>query len=195
MRQFSSVRHHSHHLLLLFINVFKIVSPAVLFRLSFSAAAAAAQAEAAVGPDRPSISGLGLAGSLSGSLTGKSVGTKVEANFKGRGMWYSGKIARDRGDGTYDISYDNGDSERRVKESLIRLVGGLGGPAGGGASGRKSARGRRGGDDDLTSSAGLGPGAAAAALAEKEALKRFKGERAVILRALADLTQSRGTVS
>ncbi len=49
------------------------------------------------------------------------VGVKVEGNYRGRGKWFSGKISRDRGDGTYDISYDDGESEMRVDTNMIRL--------------------------------------------------------------------------
>ena len=51
-------------------------------------------------------------------------GAKVEANYRGKGNWYPGKITRDRRDGTFDIAYDDGESETRVDELLIRLVGG-----------------------------------------------------------------------
>ena len=47
-------------------------------------------------------------------------GDKVEANFRGRGKWYPGRISRDRGDGTYDVAYDDGESEMRVGAELIR---------------------------------------------------------------------------
>ncbi len=50
------------------------------------------------------------------------VGDRVEANYRGRGKFYSGKIKHDRGDGTYDIDYDDGESESRVKEELIRSL-------------------------------------------------------------------------
>ena len=49
-------------------------------------------------------------------------GSKVEGNYRGRGKWYPGKISRDRGDGTYDIKYDDGESESRVEKDMIRLV-------------------------------------------------------------------------
>ena len=49
-----------------------------------------------------------------------SEGDKVQFNYQGRGKWYPGKIVRDRGDGTYDISYDDGDSEIRVFSDMIR---------------------------------------------------------------------------
>jgi hypothetical protein len=48
---------------------------------------------------------------------------KVEADFRGRGKWYPGKIVRDRKDGTFDIDYDDGESETRVEERMIRARG------------------------------------------------------------------------
>merc|ERR550514_2098560 len=47
-------------------------------------------------------------------------GDKVEANFKGKGRYYPGIIGRDRGDGSYDIDYDDGEREMRVPEDLIK---------------------------------------------------------------------------
>ncbi|KAK7247647.1 hypothetical protein SO694_00125033 [Aureococcus anophagefferens] len=47
-------------------------------------------------------------------------GAKVEARYRGKSKWYPGKIARDNGDGTYDIDYDDGESEENVAEELIR---------------------------------------------------------------------------
>lgn len=49
-----------------------------------------------------------------------AVGTRVEANYRGRGKWYSGEIATDYGDGTYDIAYDDGDQENGAMEDFIR---------------------------------------------------------------------------
>ena len=49
-----------------------------------------------------------------------SKGDKVEARYRGREKYYPGKITRDRGDGTYDISYDNGERKTRVEERLIK---------------------------------------------------------------------------
>ena len=49
-------------------------------------------------------------------------GSKVEADYRGRGKWYAGRITRDRGDGTYDIVYDDGESEARVQEAMIRVT-------------------------------------------------------------------------
>ena len=51
-------------------------------------------------------------------------GAKVEANYRGKGNWYPGKITRDRGDGTFDVAYDDGEAETRVDELLIRVSGG-----------------------------------------------------------------------
>jgi Ca2+-binding EF-hand superfamily protein len=49
-------------------------------------------------------------------------GDKVEANYRGRGKFYPGRIRRDREDGTYDIDYDDGEAETRVKEDMIRSL-------------------------------------------------------------------------
>ena len=40
----------------------------------------------------------------------------------GRSKFYPGKISRDRRDGTYDISYDDGEHETRVKEEFIKSL-------------------------------------------------------------------------
>merc|ERR550537_1468520 len=47
-------------------------------------------------------------------------GMKVTANYKGKGKYFGGKIKRDNRDGTYDISYDDGDREMGVREVDIR---------------------------------------------------------------------------
>jgi len=57
-----------------------------------------------------------------GNKTGIKVGTKVEANYQNKGKWYSGKITRENGDGTFDISYDKGDKECQVHENNIILL-------------------------------------------------------------------------
>ena len=49
-------------------------------------------------------------------------GHKVEANYRGRGKWYPGKIVRDRGDSTFDINYDDGEAETGVSKDMIRVV-------------------------------------------------------------------------
>ncbi len=47
---------------------------------------------------------------LDGGSSGDSFreGDKIEADYRGRGKFYPGKISRDRGDDTYDIAYDDG---------------------------------------------------------------------------------------
>ena len=47
-------------------------------------------------------------------------GDHVEANYRGKGRYYPGKIRRDNRDGTYDIDYDDGEKERSVKEADIK---------------------------------------------------------------------------
>jgi hypothetical protein len=49
------------------------------------------------------------------------VGTFVEANFKAKGNWYFGKIVRARLNGTYDIDYDDGESELGVAREHIKV--------------------------------------------------------------------------
>ena len=41
----------------------------------------------------------------------KSKGSKVEGNYRGKGKYYPGKITRVRLNGTFDISYDDGEKE------------------------------------------------------------------------------------
>ena len=47
-------------------------------------------------------------------------GTKVKANYRGKGKFFGGTIKRDNRDGTYDINYDDGDREMGVREADIR---------------------------------------------------------------------------
>lgn len=47
---------------------------------------------------------------------------KIQANFRGKGKWYSGKILRCRTSKTYDILYDDGETEIDVSEEFIRDV-------------------------------------------------------------------------
>ncbi|KAJ1451181.1 hypothetical protein M885DRAFT_570318 [Pelagophyceae sp. CCMP2097] len=74
-------------------------------------------------------------GSGGAAKNGFKEGEKVEARYKGREKLYPGKISRDRGDGTYDINYDDGEREIRVDEKLIRSEDG--GGSGGGKGGLK----------------------------------------------------------
>ena len=48
-----------------------------------------------------------------------AVGDKVRANYKGIGKWYPSQISRNVGDGTFDITYDDGDREDGVAEEMI----------------------------------------------------------------------------
>ena len=52
-----------------------------------------------------------------------AVGTAIEARYKGTSKYSPGKVARDCGDGSYDIDYDGGEKESGVKKTLIRLMG------------------------------------------------------------------------
>eukprot|EP00501_MAST-03F_sp_TOSAG23-6_P000732 GSMAST32.ASY1.ANO1.760.1 assembled CDS len=49
-------------------------------------------------------------------------GDKIEACFGGGQKYFKGIITRRRADNTYDIRYDDGDSERRVRPKLIRKL-------------------------------------------------------------------------
>ncbi|CAN0266275.1 unnamed protein product, partial [Scytosiphon promiscuus] len=51
-------------------------------------------------------------------------GTKVEAKYKGRSRYYPGRISRVHRDGTCDIDYDDGEKERSVDPSLVKVLGG-----------------------------------------------------------------------
>jgi hypothetical protein len=62
-----------------------------------------------------------------GNKTGIKVGSKIEANYRNKGKWYSGKITREYNDRTFDISYDNGDKECHVHENNIILLDKIGG--------------------------------------------------------------------
>ena len=49
-------------------------------------------------------------------------GDAVEVRYRGREKYYPGKIRRDRGEGKYDIAYDDGDEETGVEARLIRRL-------------------------------------------------------------------------
>lgn len=49
-------------------------------------------------------------------------GDAVEANYRGKGKYYSGRVALVRSDGTFDIDYDDGDKEIRVAAADVRLT-------------------------------------------------------------------------
>ena len=63
---------------------------------------------------------------VSGSCE-KATRSLVEARYRGKSRYYRGRISRDRGDGSYDIDYDDGEQETRVAEELIKLVESCGG--------------------------------------------------------------------
>ena len=46
----------------------------------------------------------------------------VEVNYKGIGKWYPARISRDRMNGTYDMSFEDGDKEDKVELSRIRIL-------------------------------------------------------------------------
>jgi len=50
-----------------------------------------------------------------------SVNMRIEARFKGRTRFWPGVITAINNDGSYDILYDDGDKEKRVKERFVRL--------------------------------------------------------------------------
>eukprot|EP01038_Epipyxis_sp_PR26KG_P006096 gene6096-8400_t len=51
------------------------------------------------------------------------LGTKVEANFNGRGKWFGGKIIKvNKNNNTYDVEYNDGDKESHVKYEYIRVL-------------------------------------------------------------------------
>ena len=47
-------------------------------------------------------------------------GDAVEADFRGRGRYYAGKITSVREDGSYDVLYDDGDAEACVAPESVR---------------------------------------------------------------------------
>ncbi|CAM9753461.1 unnamed protein product, partial [Laminaria digitata] len=65
-------------------------------------------------------------------------GDKVEANYRGRGRFYKGRISRVNLDGTFNIDYDDGEKERGITDDLIRVLESGGGGGGGGGGGRSA---------------------------------------------------------
>ena len=49
-------------------------------------------------------------------------GDKVEANYRGRGRWYPGKIARVRLNGTFDVDYDDGGDDLLETITLVTVA-------------------------------------------------------------------------
>jgi hypothetical protein len=50
------------------------------------------------------------------------VGQKVMVNYGGDGDYFEGTVKQARGDGTYDVVYDDGDEEEGVSANLIRAT-------------------------------------------------------------------------
>ncbi|CAM9461130.1 unnamed protein product, partial [Phaeothamnion confervicola] len=97
---------------------------------------------------RPLDGGDGVgSGGGSGGGSGLAVGDAMEANFKGEGSWFKGTIRAAHRDGTFDVRYDDGDTEERIDPLNVRSVDGAGSKRNGGAAGRsgspRSGAGRR----------------------------------------------------
>ena len=57
------------------------------------------------------------------AVTALQIGARIEANYLGQGKYYGGNIAQFHvSDGTYDVRYDDGDSEAHVAIDRIRLL-------------------------------------------------------------------------
>ncbi|KAL3661533.1 hypothetical protein V7S43_013293 [Phytophthora oleae] len=52
------------------------------------------------------------------------IGDVVEANFKQKGKFHRGKVVRARSDGTFDVEYDVGASEKHVRLEYMKIIGG-----------------------------------------------------------------------
>jgi uncharacterized C2H2 Zn-finger protein len=50
-----------------------------------------------------------------------TVGAEVLGNHNGKGKWYPGTIAKVHADGTFDLHYEDGDRESKVRESHVRI--------------------------------------------------------------------------
>ena len=47
---------------------------------------------------------------------------QVECNYHGQGKWFPARISNVRSDGTYDVMYDDGDKEFKMKPDTIRIL-------------------------------------------------------------------------
>lgn len=47
---------------------------------------------------------------------------RIEANFQGKGVWFPGRLIKERGNGTVDVLYDDGDKELGVPIDRIRPI-------------------------------------------------------------------------
>ncbi|KAH8049813.1 tudor domain-containing protein [Aureococcus anophagefferens] len=81
-------------------------------------------AEALIKASAPAPAATGTGGAF-------AVGAKVEARYRGKSKYYAGVIAKDNGDGTYDIDYDDGEKETKVAEALIKASAAAPAPAAG----------------------------------------------------------------
>ena len=62
-------------------------------------------------------------GNLSQVMGGLPLGCKVTANFKGEGTYYKGTVVMHHDDDTYDIEFDDGDMQSRMKRENINVLG------------------------------------------------------------------------
>ncbi|CAM9937545.1 unnamed protein product, partial [Hapterophycus canaliculatus] len=72
-----------------------------------------------------SANSLATSNSSTSDVTRRSdfaVGEKVEARFGGRTRWFKATVDAKNRDGSYVLTYDDGDVERRVESDLIRRV-------------------------------------------------------------------------
>ena len=51
-----------------------------------------------------------------------SIGTNVNARFKTNGAFYPGKIKKMNTDGTYDITFDDGDERKDIKPQDYAVI-------------------------------------------------------------------------
>ena len=87
--------------------------------------------EKEIGVDRDNVRLAGGSSSPSRSSSDRiEEGSKVEANYRGRGRYYPGRVSRVRLNGTMDIDYDDGEKEIGVDRDNVRLAGGSSIPAG-----------------------------------------------------------------
>jgi len=94
-----------------------------------TAAAEAAAAEAAAETGAEAGAGAGAdAGAGAGAAEAEAApqhypfreGERVEGNYRGHHLWYPGVVGRVHGDGTFDLNYDDGETEAHVGGALVR---------------------------------------------------------------------------
>ena len=92
---------------------------------------AAGPVPAAAGPV-PTGTGTAAAAAAMRGTPAFVVGAKVTAKYRGRGKWFLGKIVRVEGTGAgalYDVLYDDGDKDDRLREEFVKLQQGARSPA------------------------------------------------------------------